>query len=85
MVLYLAIWYAVGFSGACLAASALRNMNRRYDQPTALTRGGLFAIALAALLGPLTWIVAAIWWVCELADSNSGWWSKPVFRSREGR
>ena len=84
-MMWLVGWYGLGLLGAAVSRAAFARMSRRilgHKEP--ITRGGLIVIMLGAWFGPLTFVVAAVWWGFELINGwGAAWLAKPAFPQRD--
>src|SRR5262245_31206394 len=70
----LALCYGVGMIGAILSREAFRCGSKAYNysfKPLAIQH--ILVMAIFAILGPITWIAAAVWWVCAFVEHYPLW------------
>lgn len=78
MNFYLSLWYVAGLFGAwaCIAAFRCGGLAGPW------TRGQAMLVLLIGFFGPITWFMAALWWICALFENSSTavgrWWNKTL-------
>jgi hypothetical protein len=71
----LALWLLIGFWGAVVARVPLQA-----ETPHRITRGEFIVCVAASSFGPISLVFAAVCWIMNLGEAESGFFSRPLFR-----